>query len=390
MRKREDYTRLVGASLVLTLGILLAFQVYILREPSRIETVLAADQAARVARGEKLFAAQCASCHGKQGEGDIGPALNAKKFLSSTDDGQIFGIASSGIPGTAMPAWAQEHGGPFTAEQIHDVVAFIRHWEPTAQDVAQAQPTANPLEGKAIFDSVCYACHGVNGVGTDRAPALSSPELLSQFDDKWFHDTIAQGRPSKGMPTWGTVFSPAQINALVAYIRSWQTNPPPAAPTATPTTAAPVPTGTPAASPTPAVTSAATGAAATAEATVEIARPSNGNLNGGPALQLTGNAAQGAQLFVDNCKKCHGDQGKGGVANPGSTDGTIPPLNPIDDTLISQDLKTFAYNIDLFVEHGSKPEGDNPKEVMDAWGDKGKLTPQQIADLIAYIMSLNK
>jgi mono/diheme cytochrome c family protein len=49
----------------------------------------------------------------------------------------------------------------------------------------------------------------------------------------------------------------------------------------------------------------------------------------------------------------------------------------------------FARTLDLFIEHGSTPEGPNPKDVMAAWGDDGKLTPQQIADVIAYIVSLN-
>ena len=46
-------------------------------------------------------------------------------------------------------------------------------------------------------------------------------------------------------------------------------------------------------------------------------------------------------------------------------------------------------NVDLFLEHGSRPEGDAPAKVMPAWGDQGILTPQQIADVIAYVISLN-
>jgi mono/diheme cytochrome c family protein len=121
---------------------------------------------------------------------------------------------------------------------------------------------------------------------------------------------------------------------------------------------------------------------------VEIARPSNPG-GPGPAVDLTGDPKAGAQIFVDNCKKCHGDEGTGGVANPGTTEGTIPELNPIDETLIDKDPKVYAYNLDLFLEHGSAMEGPSPKEMMPAWGDEKKLTPQQIADVIAYVMSLN-
>lgn len=125
-----------------------------------------------------------------------------------------------------------------------------------------------------------------------------------------------------------------------------------------------------------------------AEEVEQPARPSNA---GGPgqAISLQGDAANGAPLFVANCQSCHGEQGKVSVANPGSKDGTVPPLNPIDSTLVNADQKLFATNIDLFMEHGSKPEGDNPALLMAAWGDNKTLTPQQIADVIAYVISLN-
>jgi mono/diheme cytochrome c family protein len=57
---------------------------------------------------------------------------------------------------------------------------------------------------------------------------------------------------------------------------------------------------------------------------------------------LTGDAKAGAQVFVKNCQKCHGDQGKTGVGNPGSNDGTVPVLNPIEPSLVSGDPKVFA------------------------------------------------
>ena len=125
-----------------------------------------------------------------------------------------------------------------------------------------------------------------------------------------------------------------------------------------------------------------------------VARPSNPG-GPGPAIGLTADATAGAQIFVDNCVKCHGDQGKGGVENAGTADGTVPPLNPIDDTMKSSDYKTFATNIDLFIEHGSTPElADGatppPARLMPAWGDEKTLEPPQIADVIAFLISLNK
>ena len=125
------------------------------------------------------------------------------------------------------------------------------------------------------------------------------------------------------------------------------------------------------------------------EPAVDIARPSNPG-GPGPAIDLQGNIDNGKKIFVANCQICHGEEGKGGYPNPGSTDETVPPLNPIDETLVNPDYRTFATNLDLFLEHGSVPEGSEPVRNMPAWGDRGGLAPQEIADVIAYVISLNQ
>jgi mono/diheme cytochrome c family protein len=121
----------------------------------------------------------------------------------------------------------------------------------------------------------------------------------------------------------------------------------------------------------------------------EIARPSNPG-DSGNAVNLTGDSTVGKQIYVDSCQMCHGMEGKGEVLNPGTGDGTVPPLNPIDSTLVSSDYKTYAYNIDLFIQNGSAPEGPNPALLMPPWGAQNGITQHQIADVIAYLIDLNK
>jgi mono/diheme cytochrome c family protein len=134
---------------------------------------------------------------------------------------------------------------------------------------------------------------------------------------------------------------------------------------------------------------ACSGASATSTPDPNAAQPSN---TGGPgkALTLTGDVKNGEKVFADKCAECHGDQGKGGIANEGSDDGTIPELNPIDETIVNKDPKVFAANLDVFIEHGSTPEGSSPTRVMLPFGDTQILQPQEIADVIAYVISLNK
>jgi mono/diheme cytochrome c family protein len=121
----------------------------------------------------------------------------------------------------------------------------------------------------------------------------------------------------------------------------------------------------------------------------EVPEPSNPGPPGS-AINLTGDPTAGTALFKASCATCHGDEGKGGVPNPGSSDGTVPPLNPIDPLLKDPDPKIFAANIDLFIQNGSVPEGPGPFRNMPGWGIRNALTQQQIADLIAYLISLNQ
>ena len=227
MNRSESYVPFLGVALTLTVGILVIFQIYVLGEPTRIAGFQAHDQSVAVTAGQALFKTNCTLCHGDSGEGTPNrPALNDKSLLSTTTDDELFSIVSSGIPNTEMPAWNQANGGPLTDESVRQVVAFLRAWEPNAPDRKLTPIPGDPAAGKTIFASVCAACHGANGVGTDHAPTLNDPAKLSQFDDTWYRDTITKGRPAQGMPTWGTVLSPTQIANLLALIDAWRASQP--------------------------------------------------------------------------------------------------------------------------------------------------------------------
>ncbi len=222
MTRKENYQPLVVVAAVLTAAIVLIFQIYQLREPSRLRADAAEDQKLAEEAGEVLYHESCANCHGENGQGSVGPALNSKSLLKQVSDDQFFSLILTGVPGTGMPAWGQNFGGPLTDEESRQLVAYIRSWEPGLDEDPSQVVAADPNQGIQIFDSICATCHGSVGAGTERALALNDQQLLNDFDDDWFRETIAQGRPSRGMPTWGTVLSPAQINDLVAMLALWR------------------------------------------------------------------------------------------------------------------------------------------------------------------------
>ena len=122
------------AGAVIGLGLLAAFPLYLGVEETRRDEALTLRERALVTLGRDLWSQSCASCHGEDGEGVDAPALNAAQFFDGTSHHQIHHITASGVPGTEMPAWWNELGGPLTDEQIEAVVAFMLTWERDAPD----------------------------------------------------------------------------------------------------------------------------------------------------------------------------------------------------------------------------------------------------------------
>ncbi|MDR3576803.1 MAG: c-type cytochrome [Anaerolineaceae bacterium] len=235
----------------------------------------------------------------------------------------------------------------------------------------QAVGSPDPAEGVAIYMLHCSQCHGVNGEGGVGLPLRNS--AFVKAGGQSIIDTISNGRPGSVMPGWalasGGPLTPVEISDVIAFINTLQNVSP--LPSATPQPVPPTDTPEPANAP-----------------TAEPAEPSN---SGGPgaAASLVGDPDRGKPLFGQYCAACHGAQGALGIPNPGSDDGTIPDINPIDPTILDSNYKTFATHVDLFVEHGSVPSGPSPLFMMPPFGDNKLLTVQQISDIISYVIQLN-
>jgi ubiquinol-cytochrome c reductase cytochrome b subunit len=226
-----------------------------------------------------------------------------------------------------------------------------------------AGPAALPAGGKASSDLFrsqgCLACHRIGGTGGTIGPDLSG-EGLKGHSREWLEEQLSNPKahnPASLMPSFAAL-APDKIGQMVDYLIGLKE-------------------GTAAASPGPSVP-----APSPATSTGPHGEP-------GFAVNIIGSADHGAILFERTCVSCHGLRGTGKVANPGSKDGTIPSLNPVDPDEFSPDPKAFAAKIDRYIQHGSRPEGQSPAISMLPFGDTNALTQQQIADLEAYILSLN-
>src|SRR5262245_55775943 len=73
-----------------------------------------------------LYGKNCAGCHGSDGRGGPAIGLGDPVYLAIADNATILRAAAEGVPGTAMPAFAQSAGGLLTAKQIDAIVNGMR------------------------------------------------------------------------------------------------------------------------------------------------------------------------------------------------------------------------------------------------------------------------
>ncbi|MGH2567123.1 MAG: cytochrome c [Bacteroidota bacterium] len=81
-----------------------------------------------VPRGKALFRAYCQNCHGENGTGAPATKTTMAELAPTIDDQVLKEFISNGQLNLYMPAF----GKTLTADQLEDVVAFIRSWETKA------------------------------------------------------------------------------------------------------------------------------------------------------------------------------------------------------------------------------------------------------------------
>ena len=78
-------------------------------------------------------------------------------------------------------------------------------------------------EGHTVFNGTCAHCHGPDAVqGESRINLRLLQQRYAGNMDKVFFETVAHGRPDKGMPAWTGVFTDDQFKSILAFLHSVQ------------------------------------------------------------------------------------------------------------------------------------------------------------------------
>jgi mono/diheme cytochrome c family protein len=267
--------RALGWALVLLVIIAIGLPLYWLNEPSRQAGAFVKFDEQAAHRGYFLFQVDgtvkgghnigsfgCAGCHGDKGQGGsalynlvdpknpdalprqvswIAPALNTVLLRFTEDDkhDEVNRIITYGRPGTPMPAWGVEGGGPMNAQQITDLIEYLKSIQLTPKE-AMAQAAKLGTDGKTLFEENCARCHtkgfsygepDVMGGGAF-GPNLLDGVTIRQFPVKGDHVEFVtsgsdfekqygvRGIGSGRMPGFGKMLTKKQIEAIVDYERS--------------------------------------------------------------------------------------------------------------------------------------------------------------------------
>lgn len=274
------------ASAVFITGFLV---VYFVVEPFRAASYGEKFLEASVTRGEHEFrpedptgGANCASCHGPEGEGGFAatdptwPAPPLNNVLARFPREDVKRIISMGRPGTPMPSWAVEFGGPLNEQKIDDIVNFLETIQVPTEEKYELPATIT--SGADVFARKCAVCHGDNAEGQGLGqplPTFFAPDLTTEFHrlglkvkreeikleirnerlaehaesteptdeevaaalaalpaaeileagEQAAENTIIRGRLNTPMPAWQHRLLPEHIEAVVDYLRSIQRTP---------------------------------------------------------------------------------------------------------------------------------------------------------------------
>jgi cbb3-type cytochrome c oxidase subunit II len=170
-------------------------------------------------RGLRLYARNCANCHGRNGEGD-GPGaagLHPRPANFAVHEytlDRLSFVLWNGVAGTAMPGWRD-----LPVEDLSALAQVVRGFH--SPDPAEA---ATDL-GRQVYADHCAQCHGESGAGdgpaADRFPIVPSDLRTQRASYDASLRALRDGVDGTPMAPWTSRLSDDEISAVAHFVRGF-------------------------------------------------------------------------------------------------------------------------------------------------------------------------
>jgi len=220
-RKQGRRSPLASAALIV-IGLMATGGIYALFTTSATaSTTASASQLTN--EGSKLFAANCATCHGmslqgtKQGPSLIGVGAAAVDFQ----------VGTGRMPAAASGPQEEQKPPQFTQEQIKALYTYVGSFAP-GPAIPQKQylgGNGNAAKGAELFRINCAMCHNVAGAGGALTEGKFAP-ALGDVSAKHIYEAAETG--PQNMPVFNDKnLTPAQKADIITYLKYLDNNPSP-------------------------------------------------------------------------------------------------------------------------------------------------------------------
>lgn len=161
--------------------------------------------------GRRIFASNCAVCHGANAQGSFGfPNLTDEEWQWGGEDEDIIATLTHGRNAFMMP-WADTLG----SQGVSEVTEYVMQLAGRDVDETLAK------EGETKFQMFCVACHGADGKGNKLfgAPNLANELWLYGGSRDRIEYVINHGRNGV-MPAFNDRLGPDKVHIMAGYVKS--------------------------------------------------------------------------------------------------------------------------------------------------------------------------
>lgn len=177
-----------------------------------------------IEQGKKLFAANCATCHGLSAEGvdGVGPSLYGVGAAAVS-----FQVGTGRMPLANQGVQAEQKPPQFTAEQTRALADYVASLSPGPGIPSSQYLKANgdATTGAELFRVNCAMCHNVAGAGGALTQGKFAPALTG-VSAEHIYEAMVTG--PQNMPVFNDKnITPAQKADIITYLKYLDKNPSP-------------------------------------------------------------------------------------------------------------------------------------------------------------------